>query len=105
MITVELVLINREIGEHIICKECKFWCTCSGKPDLLVVCPVVSCLMIGSLYGIDPSDPRIRSKIENASTGILKRVLETSISTEMKAIILDEINKRGSYNETTKMTL
>lgn len=92
------VMVNMPYEAKTVCNGCKFFGMCAGKRERFVICPISYEFMISHLYyrlGIDNN--KIQKLILDASIGILKRILEFDYPTEVKAYILDGLNKRGAY--------
>lgn len=82
-----------------VCNGCKYFEMCVAIPKKYVICPISRLFMSVYLYHrLWIGDIKIPKLIlEDASIGILKRILEFDYPTEVKAYILDELNKRGAY--------
>lgn len=92
------VMVNMPYEAKTVCNGCKYFGMCAASIQQFVICPISHEFMISHLYnrlGIDNN--KIQKLILDASVGILKRILEFDYPTEVKAYILDELNKRGAY--------
>ena len=93
-----LVIVNMPFEANTVCNGCKYFGMCAAIRQKFIICHISHEFMISYLYnrlGIDNN--KIQKLILNASIGILKRILEFDYPTEVKAYILDELNKRGAY--------
>ncbi len=96
---INFVMVNMPYEAKTVCNGCKFFGMCAGSLKRFVICPISYTFMLFYQYnrlGFTVNKiPKIA--LEDASVGILKRILEFDYPTEVKAYILDELNKRGAY--------
>ena len=93
------VVVNMLHEAKTVCNGCKYFEMCAAIHQKFVICHIARGFMSYYLYHrLWIGDIKIPKLIlEDASVGILKRILEFDYPTEVKAYILDELNKRGAY--------
>lgn len=93
------VVVNMPYEAKTVCNGCKYFEMCAASRQQFVIRPIYRLFMSFYLYHLlwigDIKIPKLL--LEDASVGILKRILESDVHTEVKAYILDELNKRGAY--------
>lgn len=93
------VVVDMPHEAKTVCNGCKFFGMCAGNIQKFVTCPISYTFMLFYRYnrlGFTVNKiPKLA--LEDASVGILNRILEFDYPTEVKAYILDELNKRGAY--------
>lgn len=93
------VVVDTPQEAKTLCNGCKYFEMCAASRQEFVICPIYRAFMSYYLYHrLWIGDIKIPKLIlEEASVGILKRILEFDYPTEVKAYILDELKKRGAY--------
>ena len=93
------VMVNMPYEAKTVCNGCKYFEMCAGNRERFVTCPISRAFLVFYLCnrsGITVNKiPKLI--LADASVGILKQILEFDYPTEVKAYILDELNKRGAY--------
>lgn len=84
-----------------ICEGCKLWHGCKVAISRAPLIIVGDCFVYANLFsGKDKNDfDQIKQAIFCMSSAMIKDVLEIEKRTDIKAIMLDELEQRGEYQK------